>query len=268
MNSIREYKDLLFSVTSQRELRLDLRVPETGFIPPLVMYIPMGGMRVCNREHTQWWLLEHGFAMASMEARVSGEAVAPAAVHDCKAAVRWLRAHAQKYGYDGERIGVWGKSAGGLLASLLATSGDRVEVEGYDGMPPISSSVQAACDECGAPHDLTYFLRSGIAEKHAGVTENLRLYLGGPLAERLKLARWVSPSTYISPQCPPVLLLHGDQDSVVPLEDTIEFHKGLVDKGVDSTLRVLPGVGHSWEPELTREDIAAFFTRTLMSPGA
>ena len=257
------FADIPYARTPQRMLRLDLRIPEIGPRPPLVVFIPMGGMRQCAKEHAQWWLTEYGFAMASIECRVSSEVIAPAPVFDCKTAVRWLRAHAQEYGYDPEAIGVWGISAGGLLASLMGTSCGVAELEGDGGNAGVSSRVQAVCDACGAPHDLAYFARQDIKLRFAPVAENLRLYLGGPVEHRLELARLVSPRTYVSGACPPMLLLHGDADDIVPVEETTEFFNALKEAGADATLRILPGAGHSWEPDLTRDDIIKFFTRVL-----
>ena len=255
--------DIRYAVTPERELYLDLRVPEGVENPPLVMYIPNGGLSGCNRDWTLWWLAECGFAMASIETRVSGEATAPATVHDCKAAVRWLRAHAGEHGYNGDRIGAWGHSAGGLLAALLATSGGVAQLEGDGPCLDVSSKVQAACDQCGAPHDFSWFARTEIKERFAGVVENLRRYLGGTVEELPELARLVSPATYISSSSAPLLIIHGEEDGVVPVEESIEFHRALVAAGADATLRLLPGTGHGWDPELVRDDILGFFTRTL-----
>jgi acetyl esterase/lipase len=207
--------------------------------------------------------VEDGFALAAIECRVSGEAIAPAAVHDCKAAIRWLRAHAGDYGYNGDRIGVWGFSAGGLLAALMATSGDVTELEGEGDHLDVSSAVQAAVDQCGAPHDMTYFARPDVAATYDKVAENLRRWLGGPVAERLELARLVSPSSYVSPKCPPILLLHGDQDDITPLAETQQFYEQLKAAGVDATLKVLSSVGHSRVEELIRPDLFGFLHRVF-----
>ncbi|NQU11887.1 alpha/beta hydrolase [bacterium] len=261
------FTDLVFCQTAQRALRLDLCVPEASPAPPpLVVWIPMGGMRVCRKDQAPWWLTEHGFAIASIECRVSAEALAPAAVHDAKAAIRWLRAHAPEFGYRPEAIGVWGHSAGGLLASLLGTSGGVPDLEGPGGAAGVSSRVQAVCDHCGAPHDLAWFAGPEIKARFATVAENLRLWLGQPVEHAPELARLVSSTTYISAACPPLLLIHGDADSLVPVEETIEFHDALRAVGVDATLRVLPGVDHGWDPVLTRDETVAFFRRTLAEP--
>lgn len=229
----------------------------------MVLFIPMGGMRGCRKEAAPTWLVEHGFAMAAIECRVSSEVQAPEEVYDCKAAVRWLRAHADEYGYNPDAIGVWGHSAGGLLASMLGTTGDVPALEGSGGTPGVSSRVQAVCDECGAPHDFTWFARPDIKARFAPVAENLLLYLGRPVEECLDLARAMSPSSYVSARCPPMLLIHGDQDSIVPVEETQEFARMLAAAGVDTTLKVLPGVGHGWDESLTKDDVVAFFKRTL-----
>lgn len=258
------FLEIPFSITPQRTLRLDLRIPSWVAKPALVMFIPMGGMRGCNKAGSPTWLLDHGFAMASIEARVSSEVIAPLPVHDCKSAIRWLRAHASEYGYNPDAIGVWGHSAGGLLASLMATSGDVPQLEGDGPHQGVSSRVQAACDQCGSPHTLSYFAQPEIKARFAPVYENLRAYLGGPVEERAELAALVSPATYVSAECPPVFQIHGEADKVVPIEDSIAFHQSLLAAGVDSTIRTLPGVGHGWNESLTRDDVLSFFRRTLV----
>jgi acetyl esterase/lipase len=260
---MRSYTDIAYTDTPAGPMLLDLRIPEARTAPPLVLYIPMGGMRTCLRPHAQWWLTEHGFAMASIEARTSSQGLAPAAVHDCKSAVRWLRANAPAYGYDGSRIGAWGRSAGGLLAALIGTSGDEPALEGDGPCRGVSSAVQAVVDFCGSPHDFQHFADPRVQAQFPVVRENLRLYLGGYVEDRPELARLVSPRTYVSPRNPPMLLVHGDTDTVSPPDDTVAFHRALLQAGVDSTLRVLPGVGHGWEPQVTAEDVVAFFRRHL-----
>ncbi|MCX5662636.1 MAG: alpha/beta hydrolase [Planctomycetota bacterium] len=262
----RTIADITYSVTPQRPLRLDLRLPDDAQRPPLILYIPMGGMSSCLKANVPAWLVDYGFAVASIECRVSSEVPAPAPVYDCKSAIRWLRAHAGEHGYNPDAIGVWGHSAGGLLASLMATSSGRPELEGDGPHREVSSAVQAAIDCCGSPHDLAYFTRPGVATRFAGVTGNIDRYLGGPLAQKLDLARLVSPAMYVSPNCPPVFLIHGDRDHVVPLEETVMFHESLKAAGVDSTLLVLPGIGHSWDPAMVRPAVVGFFNRTLGAP--
>ena len=263
--SYRLHSDLLYRNTPQRSLLLDLRMPEgLETRPPLLLRIPMGGFRGCRKENAPEWIVEHGFALATIQCRVTSETIAPTQIHDCKAAVRWLRSHADEFGYRADAIGAWGHSAGGNLAALLATSGDHPALEEPAAdYPGVSAFVQAVCDECGSPHDLMYFARPDIQERHPGVTENLLLYLGAPVIERAELAALVSPATYISKACPPMLLIQGEVDKIVPPEESVEFHKLLLEAGVDSTLRMLPGTGHGWEVSETADQIVAFFNRTL-----
>ena len=263
MESLRIFTDLPYAQTPQRTLRLDLRVPRSAGRLPLILYIPMGGMSSCVKEQAPWWLTDHGFALASIEARVSSEAIAPAAVHDCKAAVRWLRAHADQYGYAPDAMGVWGHSAGGHLAALLGTSGDVVDLEGAGGTAGVSSRVQAVCDECGVPHDLSWFGRPEVKAQFPGVAGNLARYLGGAVEDRSELARRVSPQTYVTKKCPPMLLIHGAADEVVPVDEMVNFQQALQAVACDVTLRILPGIGHGWDAALTRPEIVAFFERTL-----
>jgi len=258
--------DLVYRVTPQRPLRLDLRLPQDVTAPPLILYIPMGGMRGCRKDNESLpvWIVEHGFALASIECRVTSEAIAPAQIHDCRAAVRWLRAHADEFGFSGDRIGAWGHSAGGHLAALLAMPGDHPDLEETGAEHSgVSCRIQAACDACGAPHDIAYFARPDVRERHAGVAENMDLYLGGPVPEHRDLARLISPATYISPQSAPILIIQGQSDRIVPPEESLQFFGRLIEAGVDATMRSLPGIGHGWDSALTRGDIASFFTRTL-----
>src|SRR5262249_26278975 len=97
-NQISIFNDIPYAETPQRTLMLDLRVPRADKPMPLVVYIPVGGMRACDRKWAPWYLTEHGFAMASLDVRVSPEVIAPLIVHDCKSAISWLRAHAAQYG--------------------------------------------------------------------------------------------------------------------------------------------------------------------------
>ncbi|MEO6907187.1 MAG: alpha/beta hydrolase [Abditibacteriaceae bacterium] len=258
------FSDLIYRQTPQRSLRLDLRVPNTEN-PPLVMYIPMGGMRVCEKENVPLELVEQGFALASIECRVRSEAIAPAQIYDCQAAVRWLRAHASEYCYDSVNIAAWGSSAGGMLAALLATSGNSFSLLEQDcEYPEVSCAVQAAVDACGAPHSLDYFARPDVQQRFPGVTETLRLYLGGAVEECLELAHLVSPSAYISPACPAILIIQGEEDNVVPPEETVFFHQLLLQAGVDAELILLPNVGHDWDEKLTEPNINRFLKRVLM----
>src|SRR6185437_13686151 len=139
-------------------LLLDLYLPEQveGRLP-VVVWIHGGGWEAGSRnDQIAVPLAAHGYAVASIDYRLSQVAKFPAQIDDCKAAIRWLRAHARAYSLDPNHIGVWGASAGGHLVALLGTSGDVKELEGDEGNLDQSSRVQAVCDFCG-PTDLLQF---------------------------------------------------------------------------------------------------------------
>ncbi|MBT4821199.1 MAG: alpha/beta hydrolase, partial [Lentisphaerae bacterium] len=166
------------------------------------------------------------------------------------------------YGLDPERIGTWGSSAGGHLSALMAVSGDVPELEGDGGNPGISTVIQAACDQCG-PTDLERMADPELAARSPVLHEVTDNFVGGPVAEHRETARLVSPIHHVSPACPPILVLHGEDDPTVPVAESTIFHRALIAAGVDSTLHVLSGEKHGWDVNLTRDKIVAFFQRTL-----
>jgi len=122
--------------------------------------------------------------------------------------------------------------------------------------------IQAACDQCG-PTDLERMADPGLAAQSPVLREVTDNFVGGPVAEHRETARLVSPLQHVSPDCPPILVLHGEDDPTVPVAESIIFHQALTAAGVDSTLHVLPGEAHGWDINLTRDTIVTFFQRTL-----
>lgn len=261
MNASRTIENIEYVNRAGTGLCLDLHLPAEGNGPwPVVVGIPGGGWYECAKTGFPVFLVDHGFAMACIDYRVSGVAIAPANVHDCKAALRWVRANARQYGLDPARVGVYGTSAGGHLAALVGVSGGVAALEG-DGAVP-GAAVQAFCDVCG-PTDLA---RAGLPEmrqKFQALYEVTSKYLGGPVADRGELARLVSPMTYVSKDSPPALLLHGDADPIVPVEESLLFHAAMQKAGARCSLRVVKGAGHSWLLEEAADSIVAFFKDTL-----
>lgn len=145
-------RDLEYARVGEKKLLLDLYLPEKAESPlPVIVGIHGGGWANGNKAGGQGsWLARHGYAVAVINYRFSGEAIFPAQIEDCKAAVRWLRAHARKYNLDPERFGATGHSAGGHLTSLLATAGDAKEFDKGDYLE-VSSRIQAACPSAGPP---------------------------------------------------------------------------------------------------------------------
>ncbi|MFH5804727.1 alpha/beta hydrolase fold domain-containing protein [Alienimonas sp. DA493] len=267
------HRDLAYVTDGHERQKLDLYLPEraageTAKPLPLIVWVHGGGWRGGNKVHClalRAGFVERGYAVASVGYRLSGTAPFPAQIEDCRAALRWLRAHADEYGLDRKRFGVWGSSAGGHLVALLGTSGDENVFQAGEHLDA-SARVQAVCDFYG-PSDLAAFLETPGYERQ-GDRPNSPVYalLGGPLSEKTDLARQANPITYISENDPPFLIVHGTDDKTVPLNQSERLHAALKEAGVESQLVTLPGAGHGGpafnEPKV-RTAIEKFFDRHL-----
>jgi acetyl esterase/lipase len=214
---------------------------------PAVMYIFGGGWDSGNRTGGMQALLSpflasHGFITINITYRLSPQAIFPAQLHDAKAAIRWLRANAQQYHVDPDRIGVWGFSAGAHLASLVGLTGDVPALEGHSGSPGYSSRVQAVVTAAG-PSD---FMRPGGQLVYDADNEVTRLF-GGTVPERTELMRLASPLSHARGDAPPFLIIHGTRDETVLFEQAEWLYHALKMAGSDATLLAREGIGHSWE---------------------
>ena len=204
-----------------------------------------------------------GFVAVTVNYRLSSEAVFPAALEDCKTAVRWLRAHAKEYNLDRDAIGAWGNSAGGHLALLLGMAGKEARLEGDGPFPEQSSSVQAVASDSG-PIDLVEQHRSGV------LREVCARFMGGPPeGERVAAYKTASPNEQISANVPPLLLIYGVEDVQVPVETADRSVLVLGERGLkDVTYHRLAKVDHCpysliRVPTL-RPIVDEFFVCTLM----
>jgi acetyl esterase/lipase len=220
---------------------LDLYIPwQSGPPRPLIAYIHGGAWRTGSKDYCPARrLVPLGYVAASIEYRFSQDAPFPAQIEDCKAAIRWLRAHARQYNIDPTRIGVWGASAGGHLVALLGVTG---QVTDFDIGPNLdqSSAVQCVVDFFGP----TDFLHYGDPAKLDSPGNAVDQLLGGPVATHQPLARSASPADFVTRDAAPFLILHGDRDPLVPLQQSEELSADLQKAGVECTLRVIPGAGH------------------------
>ncbi len=187
------------------------------------------------------------FAVASISYRLSPSFTFPAQLHDCKTAVRWLRAHADELGYDAARIGVIGNSAGGHLALLLALTADRADLEGDGPHREQSSRVHAAVAYC-PPTDFPtvgelYERRPGKKPDPPG-REPIRMLLGATVQQQPDLARLASPIHHVHPAAPPCLLFHGTADSLVPFDQSLRMVEALRAVGAPAELIPVPGAEH------------------------
>jgi acetyl esterase/lipase len=237
--------------------RLDLYLPEKAARPlPVIVWVHGGGWTNGDKTNGPAFRFStKGYAVASMNYRFSQHAIFPAQINDCKAAVRWLRANAQKYGLDADHIGAWGASAGGHLVALLGTTGGVRDLEGPGGNEDQSSRVQAVVDWYGP----TDFLTAGKKDTRTNL-------LGGDPQENKDKARRASPMTYVSKEAAPFLIMHGDADQTVPIAQSETFAAALKAAGADVTYVVVKGGHHGGAlfatPE-TMEQVEAFFGKHL-----
>ena len=233
--------------------KLDLYLPEKADAPlPLVIFIHGGGWQAGSKDDGApgLGLLGKGYALASINYRLSQEAKFPAQIEDCKAAVRFLRANAKKYNLDPDHIGVWGASAGGHLVALLGTTGGVKELDGDGPNREQSSAVQAVVDWFGptdmlemkaqadAQTDVKFVLDADAADSPVG-----KLF-GGPVQEHKDLAERANPIHYVAKDAAPFLIMHGDKDPLVPLAQSKVLDEALKKAGAESTLVVIEGAGH------------------------
>ncbi|MFN4178891.1 MAG: alpha/beta hydrolase fold domain-containing protein [Armatimonadota bacterium] len=206
-----------------------------------------------------------GYFGASISYRFSKEAKFPAQIEDCKCAVRFLRAKAKEFHIDPERIGVWGSSAGGHLAAMLGVTSDVKGLEGSGGWEGYSSRVSAVCDWFG-PSDLISMVHEPSAIDRTSANCPEALLIGGPVLENKEKAMKASPVTYVSAGDPPFLIMHGDKDNVVPLNQSVRLFEALKKAGVEVTFVKLKGAGHGgrgFSSPQVRQLITAFFDRHL-----
>ncbi|NGZ75844.1 alpha/beta hydrolase [Saccharibacillus alkalitolerans] len=234
-----------------KTLSLNLLLPESDRPAPLILWIVGGAWVSCNSARNLPQLIrfaERGYAVAAIEYRLAHEARFPAQIEDAKSALRFLRANADKYGIDADRVGVWGHSAGGQLAALLGATGGSPEFETADHAEQ-STRVRAVVDFSG-PTDIELDFQS---EYHMPV---MALMLGGTIRMKPDLARSTNPAHYLDGrEVPPFLIVHGDADTTVPLRQSALLHDALTEAGVRSEFYVLEGAGHSTSELLTRDDV-------------
>jgi acetyl esterase/lipase len=258
--------DLVYARYGKRELRLDLYLPKSGAGPfPGVVYIHGGAWRGGNKKafsRQAAYMAAKGFVGACIEYRLSGEAILPAAVHDAKAAVRWLRANAAAYRVNAARIGAAGGSAGGHLVALLGTTYGIDAGEGEGGNPGVSSRVQAVA----AFNPVVDF---AVLGKQGGpAVEPITQFLGVSYAQDPDLWSLASPITHVGKDSAPTLFLHGTKDATVPYQQSVDMMNKLKAAGVHAELFTAEGAAHGffnrppwYEPTLQRME--EFFTRTL-----
>jgi arylsulfatase A len=239
------HQNLPFARYGDRELHLDLFRPTATSQPlPAIVCIHGGGWfkgERANMRPLAQTLAARGFVTITIDYRLSGEKTFPAQIEDCKAAVRWLRANAEKYGVNADAIGVTGLSAGGHLAALLATSGGVKELEGNGGNPEHSSTVQA-CVAMGAQSDLeTDRIRSLSSAPN---NPHYRPFLGGTFDTIPQTYALASPRHHLDKNDPPLVFMTGELDD--PSTHADDTRRDLMKLGIPTGLTILPKSPHAF----------------------
>jgi acetyl esterase/lipase len=244
------HRDLPYVPNGHFRQKLDLYLPEAEQTTPLIVWIHGGAFRMGDKggnvptEYLKAGYADDGFAVASLNYRLSQHALFPAQIQDCKAAVRWLRAHAAEYNLDPTRFAAWGPSAGGHLAAMLGVTGYVSEYEVGAHLDQ-SSRVQAVVDYFGP----TDFLQMDAHRVPGGMVHDTpdspeSALIGGPIQEHPEAVARANPITYVRPDAPPFLIVHGDQDPLVPHHQSELLVAALKEAGVPVTFYTVAGAGH------------------------
>lgn len=265
--SLEAHPGLVYARYGQREMQLDLWKPKTASQPlPAIICIHGGGWykgERSNMANLSQALAAKGFVAATISYRLSGEAKFPAAIQDCKAAVRFLRANASKFGINAKAIGVTGLSAGGHLAALLTTSGGVKELEGEGGHADQSSAVQAGI-AMGAQSDLE---SARIAELSSKPDDPFyRTFLGDSQAKVPQTYALASPRHHLDQADPPLLFMTGELDD--PSTHADDARADLAKLTIPTGLEVIPQAPHAFLGQQKAFDVCVnacveFFTKHL-----
>ncbi|MFA6242241.1 MAG: alpha/beta hydrolase [Candidatus Hydrogenedentales bacterium] len=265
--TITETKDIEYGRAGDKSLLLDMYLPTKADKPaPALVFIHGGGWRKGDRADYRFYTIrmaEAGYAAFTISCRLSGEAKFPAALEDCKCAVRWIRANAAKNNVDPDRIAVIGGSGGAHLAMLVGYT-DAPELEGKGGNEGVSSRVQAVVN-CYGPSDLT--------TEAARVFPDVVSFLGKSYDEDPKLYELASPMLQVKPGVPPTLIIHGTIDELVPVAESGKLAAKLKAVGVPCEFDAIPGWPHTMDlakpiNERFRYDMQKFFERYLVAQPA
>ena len=236
--------DIEYAKVGELSLKLDLHRPQTEN-PALIVYVHGGGWRAGSKQDVPIGkLLDKGFAIASVDYRLSPQAAFPAQVHDIKAAIRFLRANAGVFHINTSKIAIIGSSAGGHLAALVGVTNGNKELKGKVGEHlDQSSDVQVIVSYYGASNLETILSQSTPKGLEYRIPA-LKLLLGDTPDKKPELAKLASPVAHLDRKDPPLLLIHGDADPQMPPQQSQELAKAYEALGLPVTLIVMPGSKH------------------------
>jgi len=262
----REFKDVVYATVDGQAMGLDLYMPAGVANPPLLVWVHGGAWSRGTKAQVPSQFVENGIATASLDFRQTTEAPFPANVHDIKAAIRFLRAKASDYGYRTDRIAISGASSGAHLAALVGVTNGHEKLEGTIGdHMNQSSDVQAIVSYFGASNLTTILAQStpfGLNVRQPA----LQGLLGALPDEAKELAELASPVFHVDAGDPPLLLLHGDLDPQMPINQSHELNGAYQKAGLDSYFDVVHGARHGGDEFYAPEHLdraLAFLRRTV-----
>ena len=264
--------DVQYCTGGGRPLLMDIFIPQhrNRTPTPAALWIHGGGWEQGSKNNNSiaQLLANAGFVTASLSYRLSGDSPFPADIQDCKCAIRFLRTNASKYGIDPDRIGVAGASAGGHLAELVATADQSADLEGNGGWPNVSSKVQAAA----AYYGVSDFTVGAMQFQHHSGKVVVKLFRGTE-KEKPELYRQASPIFYISKDDPPLLLVHGEDDDLVPFDQSVRMAEAYRRAGLPVEFIAVKNAGHGFAQvgggpvspsvEIIHQKTIDFFSRFL-----
>lgn len=275
------YATYLDGTGATQNLQLDLMTPAAANGPvPLVIFIHGGGWRSGSRLPIPFprvtGLCSRGYAVASLDYRLTTVALWPAQIQDVKGAVRWLRAHAATYNLDPDRFGAWGESAGGHLAAMLGVTGDLrqvtvgnavVDLEGSTGgNTGYSSRVQAVVDWYGATDSLQMHYYPASTNHDSASSDESRL-IGAAIQNNPEMIATTNPVTYVSRDDAPTLVMHGTVDNLIPFNQSQLLVDALRTQYVSTTFRPAWDLGHggsAWNNQLVYQPVYDFLDQVLL----
>jgi acetyl esterase/lipase len=234
-----EFPNIVYTKANNIDLKLDVTITGPKDQPrPTLLYIHGGGWRSGTKDDYRLWtlpMLTAGMNIVNIDYRLASVSRAPAAVEDCRCALRWVYQHAKDYGFDTSKIVVEGHSAGGHLALM---TGMLTPQAGFDNDCPSKEDLKVAAI-------VNYFGITDVADLLEGPnTKDYALTWFGSVPDRMDLAKRLSPLAYVRPGLPPIITLQGDKDNEVPYQDGVRLHEALDKARVPNQLVTIPGGGH------------------------
>lgn len=274
-SSVDVTRDISYAENDNPRQKLDLYLPKERKPDqklPVLVFIHGGGWRAGDKASGAGNLMRFvgsgKYAGVSVGYRLTNEAQWPAQIHDCKAAIRWIRGNAEKHGLNAHKIAVWGTSAGGHLVSMLGTSGDVKELEGDIGSFDDKSSAVTAVVNFFGPENLQTMVTQKSTMDRTTADYPEALLIGGRVQDKPEAAQQASPVTHISRGDAAFLTAHGTEDPLVPFAQATELHEKLKLAGVPSVLISMDGGGHGFASRELDEVVGRFLDLHLLGKPA